>query len=83
VVTKQDQQRREIFGGQACVLKQADRLVLCLANGGVYAGRLDVSKVHQHAVVRVIRELVRAAEQYGELLLAVSLGAPTPLTGSV
>ena len=83
MVTKQDQQRREIFRAQTCVLKQADRLVLRVANCRVHAGRLDVSQVHQHAVVRVIRELVRAAEQYGELLLAVSLGAPTPLTGSV
>jgi hypothetical protein len=80
---KQHQQRREIFWAQPCVLKQADRIVLCLSNGGVHARRLDVSEVNQHSGVCVIRELVRAAEQYRVLLFAVSLGAPTPLTGSV
>ena len=43
---KQHQHRLEIFWAQACVLKQVDRVVLRLANGGVHAGRLDVSKVH-------------------------------------
>ncbi len=54
-MAEQHQQRREIFWAQACVLEHADSVVLFFANCGAYTGRFDVSEVHQHAAVRLIR----------------------------
>jgi hypothetical protein len=52
---KQNQERREIFRAQTCVLEHADRLVLRFADCGVHAGRLDVSEVNQHPHARTFR----------------------------